>query len=269
MPAKKKKSRPRLKKILDLIHFTQRVSTLIHGKLSERSIYKSVIREAAASNLTSPTIFLLAPKGQYLKLFDTALPLKIVRRGEKAAGITRTGFRIDLSHSAIFRNVVTRKQTCAMSAQDIVKELLPGQAGAYIIQLFNFKKKDTILTPLFKKGAVTGVLIMSYTEYAGYLSPSVKSLALHISNAVDTAHQISERKSVEKALRQSEKQYRELTDFLPHPVFEADLTGKITFANKAAFELSGYTPFDLKQGVYLIETLVPEDRQRGLKNLQR
>jgi PAS domain S-box-containing protein len=74
---------------------------------------------------------------------------------------------------------------------------------------------------------------------------------------------ITEHKRSEDALRKSEIKYRELTDFLPEIVFELDINGNITYANRVAYTLLGYTLDELTKGLNILEILVPEDRERG------
>ncbi|MBD3344719.1 MAG: PAS domain S-box protein [Chitinivibrionales bacterium] len=269
MPPKPLQSKIQLQQLLALIHFTERVSTSIHGKLTEKAIYKTVVSEGAVFRHPSFTIYLLCAKRKQLKLFDTTLSPDIIRKAEKTAGVSLSRFRVEIEKSEIFRNVVTGQKTIEISTREIVNELYPKPVSTIISSLFRLKHKDTILTPIYKKGAVTGIFAVTYTDYAEYLMPSVKNLALHISHAVDIAHETAERKAVERELRHSERRYRELTDFLPQPIFEADLSGKMTFANKAAFELFGYDSQDLNRGVNVNSTIILEDRERGRKNLER
>lgn len=73
---------------------------------------------------------------------------------------------------------------------------------------------------------------------------------------------ISERVSSERKLRQSEARFRELSDLLPEVVFEADLSGKLTFANKDAFLKFGYAEDELENNVLLRQLIAPEDHER-------
>ncbi|MBW1852718.1 MAG: response regulator, partial [Deltaproteobacteria bacterium] len=81
--------------------------------------------------------------------------------------------------------------------------------------------------------------------------------------------QIAERMGVEETLRESEKKYRELADLLPQVVFETDEKATLTFANRIAFNLFGYTKKDFKKGLSVLEMLTPEDRDRAWENIQR
>ena len=83
------------------------------------------------------------------------------------------------------------------------------------------------------------------------------------------SEEITERKASETALRESERRFRELGEMLPETVYECDLTGRITFANRAGFERFGYTNRDLERGVNALQLLVPEDRERAEENVRR
>jgi PAS domain S-box-containing protein len=80
---------------------------------------------------------------------------------------------------------------------------------------------------------------------------------------------IDERKKGEEAVKKSEARYRELANFLPEIVFETDLSGKITFFSQTAFELTGYTPEELEEGMNMLQFVVPEDRERAKENIRR
>ena len=80
---------------------------------------------------------------------------------------------------------------------------------------------------------------------------------------------INERKNAEIALKESEKKYRDLTELLPQPVFESDLTGNITFVNRIGLPIFGYNQEDLDNGVNILHVIAPEDRDRAKECTQK
>jgi PAS domain S-box-containing protein len=82
------------------------------------------------------------------------------------------------------------------------------------------------------------------------------------------ARNITERRKSEKALIESEQKYRELTDLLPQAVYEINLEGNVTFANRHACETSGYSPEDVKNGLNVREIIIPEDREKTMSNMR-
>ena len=80
---------------------------------------------------------------------------------------------------------------------------------------------------------------------------------------------ITEQKTVERMLRESEIRFRELAELLPEVVFEADQDNRLTFANRKAFEVFGYSPEDMVSGLDGFGMIHPDDRQRARKNFQR
>ena len=80
---------------------------------------------------------------------------------------------------------------------------------------------------------------------------------------------VSERKKAEEALQERERQFRELNELLPEVIFEIDTKGYITFVNRVAFDLFGFSEADLKKGLNLIEMLTPDAQKRARKNFRK
>lgn len=82
-------------------------------------------------------------------------------------------------------------------------------------------------------------------------------------------HNITElRKSTER-LKESEKKYKDLTELLPECVFESDINLRLTYLNRKAFELFGYTEEDFENGINGADMLAPESRDAALNNVKR
>lgn len=84
------------------------------------------------------------------------------------------------------------------------------------------------------------------------------------------AADISQRRSAEQALQQSEEKFHELTDMLPQVVFELDDKGNLSYVNDYAFELFGVRKENFISGeLPVLEFIAPEDRTRAADNMRR
>ena len=78
---------------------------------------------------------------------------------------------------------------------------------------------------------------------------------------------ITERNQVYEKLRETEKKYRELAESLPQVIFEVDSMGNLIYLNQKGYELFGYTPEDFAHGFNVLETFIPEDRERIARDI--
>lgn len=78
-----------------------------------------------------------------------------------------------------------------------------------------------------------------------------------------------ETEKINRALRESEKRFREFSDLLPQTVAEFDLMGNVTFSNRNGFETFQYTKEDFDNGVNLAQLVIPEDHDRVNENIKK
>jgi two-component system, cell cycle sensor histidine kinase and response regulator CckA len=90
-----------------------------------------------------------------------------------------------------------------------------------------------------------------------------------VTGALSSARDVTEIRQAELALRQSEGRYRELTDSLPQPIYEADPRGRLTYANRAAHEKFGYPPGGMPDGLNVFDMIAPADHVRARAQIGR
>jgi PAS domain S-box-containing protein len=78
---------------------------------------------------------------------------------------------------------------------------------------------------------------------------------------------ISELKRAEHALKESERKYRELTDLLDEGIFEMDLKGRFTYANRKGLSSLGIDENDLKKGLSIFDIIAPQDLELAREKL--
>jgi len=80
---------------------------------------------------------------------------------------------------------------------------------------------------------------------------------------------ITDRIKSEKALRESEKKYKDLAELLPQLVYEMDDKGFFTFVNLAGIAMSGYTQEDFDNGMRGLEIMHDESMDRFAQDIIR
>jgi PAS domain S-box-containing protein/putative nucleotidyltransferase with HDIG domain len=124
-------------------------------------------------------------------------------------------------------------------------------------------KGETISARIYRFIAKDGTAL--YGEVSG--SPVIREG--RVIRVISVARDISDRKRAEEKVRESEKKYRELYDFLPIPVYEMDLESNLTSANRAIYETFGGTEGDLEKGFKAWQLLSPEEIEKSRENIQK
>ena len=80
---------------------------------------------------------------------------------------------------------------------------------------------------------------------------------------------ITTRHHAEAALQESEARFRDMAELLPETIFELDLDGNLTYANKSGFNQFQYTPEDLGKCLNINTIIDPSDHARVKENVLR
>ncbi|MDQ5986735.1 MAG: hypothetical protein CSYNP_02466 [Syntrophus sp. SKADARSKE-3] len=98
---------------------------------------------------------------------------------------------------------------------------------------------------------------------------SIANVQGEIVGAIESIRDITDQIRAEKALRESEARFRDLAELHPAVIFETDQNFRLTFTNRKAPGLFGYSQEDLAAGLDAFSMIVPEDRSRMMENFIR
>jgi len=140
--------------------------------------------------------------------------------------------------------------------------------GNTFFQIMPNANKETTLS--YCNAGITGIpLNMEYYSKtffkyfnANVYSPKKGYVAIILND-------ITERKQIENALKESEERFKLLAEIFPEIIFECDLQGTITYSNKNGFKKLGYTQQDLENGINIVNLIVPDDRARVMQQIQK
>jgi PAS domain S-box-containing protein len=77
------------------------------------------------------------------------------------------------------------------------------------------------------------------------------------------------RRLMRKHRQDNEVKCREFADSLPQTIVEMDGNGTLTFANRGALDIFGYTQEDYDKGLNALQMLIPEDRENAKETIQK
>lgn len=107
-----------------------------------------------------------------------------------------------------------------------------------------------------------------YTKYRSEFMIILASFIVLIFIIFLLISNINKRTKSEISLMQSEQKFRDIAELLPQTIFESDFQGNLTFANKQAFTMFGYTMEEFERGVNITQLFLPEEQQHLLSSLE-
>lgn len=192
------------KRFVDIIHFTESISTRMHGLWSENEIFSAVKNAFAESEDYSTVILKLDKDLSVLRVVAASLPDKKMKAAEKVGKFRMENFSIKLGKSNILDRVITGQETVHFNVKELVAELFPRTLVNLIWKAAGMQNKYSVVTPIKKNEKVIGAFSMTCPEFAQEFIPTAINLAQHISYALELAGEHEERRKAEEALKESE-----------------------------------------------------------------
>lgn len=226
-----------LRDLVNLMHYTEQLSSRIHGLFSEQDIFQAVAEEFKKLKPYDATVSLLTEDGKLVIKTASSITPDIQEAAEKKSGIKLSGF--DLLRLEPFRRAISENHTVCTTSEEILEELFPKPLAAVIAVITGYKNRRTIISPLIKRRKVIGAIAINAPELVEHFIPSAQILCSHISTALELAEEMSDRQRIETELATSEEKFRSLLENLPCTVARVDTSGKFLFVNKYYRALSG------------------------------
>jgi|GEM_PF-5270549 len=111
------------------------------------------------------------------------------------------------------------------------------------------------------QGELLGICLLGLQN--GAFTPS--DWLLHA--AANVVAIIYRRQHAELARLESENRFQALADMLPQPIYECDLTGAVTYANRKAYEVFGYET--IPPGLSVLDLIAPQHHEQVRQNMPR
>jgi len=251
------------RRFIDIIRFTEDVSTAIHGLYSEQDIFSAVEDKFQKSNDYSTVILKLDDAKTKLQIIAMAMPREKVRAAEKAGGFSVRNFSINLDKSTILRRAVVDQETVYFSIKDLMLDMFPRILAQIIAKVTGMGNRWGVVTPLRVRGEVIGVFSMSCPELAEDFIPTAINLAQHISYALELAREYAEVAKGNEAIRKGRDEYLAITDLTGDIIVKVDMNGRRTFVNETACTFWGKSQIELL-GTAFIDSLHPDDQEKTL-----
>jgi hypothetical protein len=151
----------RLRSLIDIIHFTEQVSTRIHGEHTEAGIYRVLKQEFERSRRYQMSIAATTGNRDILTIVETVQRPGMLSLAQRRTGIRLSSFRIDLRKSSVYRAVISEGRTCHARTEDLVSEMVPAPVAALAIKILGFEGEGSVVTPLYRAGRIVGAFAMT------------------------------------------------------------------------------------------------------------
>jgi PAS domain S-box-containing protein len=236
-----------------LLALNQAAHAVQHARTTE-DVYSAIQSQITQLGYIT-TGFELTEDGHSLYIAHVSNRTDLIRKAEKATGLSLHEFRFRPKAGSIYQRVLADGET--VFVRDIaqaVAEVLPGKLrslGQSIAELV--KLNQTIFAPLMVGAEPIGVLSVSGPDLSEADNPSITAFANQAAIAIQNARmyelaqrEITECKQVEEALRETEGKYRALFEGCSQGILATDIeTKRFVDANPSLCRMFGYSMEEL------------------------
>ncbi|MGC9443927.1 MAG: PAS domain S-box protein [Candidatus Methanospirareceae archaeon] len=145
---------------------------------------------------------------------------------------------------------------------------MPGLDGLTFLQHVR-ERSSTVPFIVFTGKSREEVAIAALNRGANHYLQKGRDIASMYGTLIYAIEEVVSKHWALEALRESQARYKELADSLPQVVFELDDRGTLTFVNRNAFDVFGYTEAEFARGLNALQMIASEDRDRAARNIQR
>lgn len=178
-----------LHSLREISTFIENISAKIQNIPDEHRIYRIIEEESLQSGYI--LCVLLLTDEPTLKIAEVSIPPQKLEALEKATGLQLLSHTIDPEKSPIFFQVIREEKTVLVTVQDVMTELVPQRTPA-LSDIVDMTEKF-ILTPIKRKGKVTGAIALVSPRLTEHFIPLVRILAQNISTALESCNPFTAR----------------------------------------------------------------------------
>ncbi|HPC28415.1 MAG TPA: PAS-domain containing protein, partial [Candidatus Methanomethylicus sp.] len=188
-----------MQQLLNLIEFTISISTKLQRAQSAREVQTLLKEEFARSNYVM-VIFGLSDDGSKIVVRELDARFEKLR---SIPGIKLEGLEFGAEHVKEYMAHIMSGETVQFSFRNAVEMVLPPRLSEAVCNevVESMGLEVGTLSPIRVRGRVAGIFYMATPRLSEFLTIPIKSLAEHISNALERVALESERKRAEDALR--------------------------------------------------------------------
>jgi len=173
----------------------------------------------------------------------------------------------DLDHKILWAN------KAAHSTYECVTTKTDGIEGNYCYEIWTDDNKPCEDCPLVKAHETGKIEEQEITKLDGrkwlIKGYPIKDDKGNVVNLLEVVRDITEKRKLEQALRDSEELYKILIDTSPYAVTVTDLKGEITYVSERTLKMHGYKNPKELLGKSAFKLIAPSDHKRAKANLKK